>query len=173
MWIGQHLEIQPPILCLVTEGPRDHFEDAGKEDIFGLHRNRPRFDLGKIQNVADQVQQVSPRAMNRSGEFNLLGGEVLVRVVAELLAKNENAVQGLAQFPGSCVPPRRSARRAAGLFAPTAHWSAAILFAGFEARWPVAGIASAILRSASLPQCCSAGCRCSPLAAPETPDAKW
>ncbi len=100
MWVGDHLEIQPPILCLVTEGPRDHFEDAGKEDIFGLHRNRPRFDLGKIQNVADQVQQVSPRAMNRSGEFNLLGCKVLVRVVAELLAKNENAVQRRAQLMG-------------------------------------------------------------------------
>ena len=52
----------------------------------------------KIENVADQVQQVGARAMNRAGELDLFRSQVAVGVVGELLAENQNAVQRRAQL---------------------------------------------------------------------------
>ena len=63
-----------------------------------LHRNRSGFDLRKIENVADQVQQVGAGAVDRAGEFDLLRRQVAVGVVAELLAEDENAVERRAQL---------------------------------------------------------------------------
>ena len=82
----------------VTERAADHFEQAGEEDFFGFDADRARFDLRKIENVADQVEKVGAGPVNRAREFDLLRREVAVRVVGELLAENENAVQRRAQL---------------------------------------------------------------------------
>jgi hypothetical protein len=67
---------QPPVFRLVAERPRDHFEQAGEEDFLGFHRDRAGFDLRKIENVADQVQQVGSGAVNGSGKLDLLGRQI-------------------------------------------------------------------------------------------------
>ena len=82
----------------MAERPRDHFEQAGEEDFLGFHRNGAGFDLRKVENVADQVQQVGAGAVNRARELDLLGRQVAVGVVAELLAQHENAVERRAQL---------------------------------------------------------------------------
>ena len=43
-----------------------------EEHFFRLDGNGSRFDLRKIENVADQVQQVGAGAVNGAGEFDLL-----------------------------------------------------------------------------------------------------
>ena len=63
-----------------------------------LDRDRAGFDLGEIENVADQVEQVGAGAVNGAGKFDLLRGEVVIGVLAELLAQHQNAVQRRAQL---------------------------------------------------------------------------
>ena len=98
MRIGLDLEGQLPVLRLMAERPRDHLEQAAEEDFFGLDGNRAGLDLREIENVADQVQQVRAGAVNGARELHLLGGQIAVRIVAELLAQHQNAVQRRAQL---------------------------------------------------------------------------
>src|SRR5690348_11680838 len=98
--VGLNFEREAPIFGFVPEGTRRHFEQAGEEDFLRLHGNSARLDFGEVENVADQVQQVGARAMNRAREFHLLGGQVAVEVFAELLAEDQDAVEGCAQFVG-------------------------------------------------------------------------
>ena len=90
--IGVHLEAQPPAFRLVAEGAGHHVEQAGEEDLLGIHRDRARFDLREIENVADQVQQIGPGAVNGARELYLPRSQVAVRVVGELLAQHQDAV---------------------------------------------------------------------------------
>ena len=98
MRIGLHLEIEAPILRLVTEWTLHHVEQIGNEDFFRFHRNRSRLDLRQIENVGDQVEQVRSRAMNGARELHLLRRQVAIRIVAELLAQHQNTVERRAQF---------------------------------------------------------------------------
>ncbi len=91
--VGLDLETQSSVLRLVAEWTSNHIQQAGKEDFFRLHRNGAGLDLREIQNVRDQIQQVRSGSVNRAREFHLLGGQVAVRIVGELLPQNENAVQ--------------------------------------------------------------------------------
>ncbi len=92
------LEDELAVLRLVPERPRHHVEQAGEEDLFRFDRDRARFDLREIENVADQVQQVGAGAVNGAGELDLLRREIAVRVVGELLAEHQNAVERRAQL---------------------------------------------------------------------------
>ena len=58
----------------------------------------PELDLGEIENVADQVQEVGAGAMDGAGELDLSRREVAVRIVGELLAQDEDAVERRAQL---------------------------------------------------------------------------
>ena len=66
--------------------------------LFRLHGDRAGFDLGQVQNVVDQIQQVRAGAVNILGEFHLLLRQIPGRVVAELLAEDQDAVQRRAQL---------------------------------------------------------------------------
>ena len=93
-----HFEIEAPVLRFVAERTSDHVQQAREEHFLRLHRNRAGFDLREVQNVGDQVQQVRSGAVNRAREFHLLGRQIAVGVVRELLAQNQNAVERRAQF---------------------------------------------------------------------------
>src|SRR5690606_23939642 len=92
---GISLDVEPQLLVLrfVPEWARHHVHQAGEEYLLCLHGNGSGFNLRKIEDVADQVQQVGSCPVNRSGELNLLAGQVALRVVRELLPKHEDAVQ--------------------------------------------------------------------------------
>ena len=98
MRIGLHLERQPAVLRLVTERTSNHLQQVGEEYFLRLDRYRSRFDLREIENVADQVQQVRSGAVNRAGELNLLRRQVVIGVLAELLAQHKNRVQRSSQL---------------------------------------------------------------------------
>jgi hypothetical protein len=76
-----NFEADPAIFRLVAERPRHHFQQAGEEDFFRFHRHRAGFDLGQVQNVADEVEQVRAGAVDGAGEFDLLGRQVAVGIV--------------------------------------------------------------------------------------------
>ena len=59
-------------LRLVPERPRDHVEQVGEEDLLGVDRDGAGFDLGQIENVADEVEQVGAGAVDGAGELDLL-----------------------------------------------------------------------------------------------------
>ena len=76
-----------PIFRFVAERPSDGFQQVGGEDFLGFHGHRAGLDLRKVENVADQVQQVGAGAVNGAGEFDLLVGQVAVGVLGQLLAR--------------------------------------------------------------------------------------
>src|SRR6202158_4225196 len=98
--IGFHFESEMPILGFVTEWTFHHVQQTGEEYFLCLYRDCSRFDLGQIQNVSDEVQQVCPGTMNRPGKFNLLGQQVTIRVFTKLLAQDQDAVEWRAQLMG-------------------------------------------------------------------------
>ena len=79
-------------------GRDDRLDQVGEVDLLRIDRDRSRFDLGQIEDVADEVHEVGARAMDGARELHLLVGQVAVGVVAELLAQNEDAVERRAQL---------------------------------------------------------------------------
>ena len=57
--IGEvHVERQVLCLCDVAEVAADGFAQGGERNILDIDGDSAGFDLGEIQNVVDQVQQV-------------------------------------------------------------------------------------------------------------------
>ena len=92
------LERQLPVLGLVPERTRHHVEQVGEEDLLRIDRHRAGLDLRQVEDVADQVEQVGAGAVDGARELDLLGREIAIRVVAELLAEDQDAVQRRAQL---------------------------------------------------------------------------
>ena len=57
-----------------------------------------RLDLGQVEDVVDQLEQVGAGAVDRLGELHLLGGEVAVGVVGQQLGQDQQAVERRAQL---------------------------------------------------------------------------
>ena len=72
--VDLHVEGQPPAVGLVAERPSHHVQEIGEENLLGIHGDGARFDLREVEDVADQIQQVGPGAVNRAGELDLLAG---------------------------------------------------------------------------------------------------
>ncbi len=92
------LERQLPRFRLVAERPRHHVEQVGEEHLLGIDRDRAGFDLGQVENVADEVEQIGAGAVDGAGEFDLLAGEIAFRIVGELLAEDQDRVERRAQL---------------------------------------------------------------------------
>ena len=96
--IDLDVEGQLPIVGLVPERPGDGVDQVGDEHLLCVHRDGAGLDLRQVENVADQVQQVGAGAVDGARELDLLRREVAVRVVAELLAEDQDRVQRRAQL---------------------------------------------------------------------------
>ena len=59
-----------------------------------------RLDLGEVQDVVDQGQQLLAARLDDVRELDLLGREVPLRVVAQLLRQDQQAVERRAEFVG-------------------------------------------------------------------------
>jgi hypothetical protein len=82
----------------VPERARDHVEQVGERDLLGVHCDGAGLDLGQVENVADQVQQIGAGAVDGAGELDLLTREVAIRVVGELLPQDQDRVERRAQL---------------------------------------------------------------------------
>ena len=92
------VERQLAVFGFVPERARHGVEQVGEEDFLGIDRNGAGLDLGQVENVADQVEQVGAGAVNGAGELDLLGRQVAVGVLGQLLAQDQDRVQRRAQL---------------------------------------------------------------------------
>src|SRR6185312_294144 len=123
-----HREPELAAFGFVGEAALDRAAQIGELDLLALHGDRARLDLGEIQDVADEIQKVGAGGVYGPREFDLALAQVLVRVVGQLLAEDQDAVERRAQLVrhvgqelGLVARGRRELRRlfldgAAGVF---------------------------------------------------------
>src|SRR3984885_7949087 len=98
--IGTDFKTELSIFGFVTEGPSHHVEETGKEYFLGIDGNGSGFNFRKVENVADEVQQVRACAVDGASELDLLRRQVPIGVFAELLAEDQHAIERRAKFVG-------------------------------------------------------------------------
>src|SRR5436305_1889950 len=98
MRIDIDIEGELPRLCIVPELTRRSVHEIGEVDLLRFDGDGAGLDLREVQNVTDEVEQIGACAMNCAGEFDLLWAEISVRVLAQLLTEDQNAVQRCAQL---------------------------------------------------------------------------
>ena len=76
-----------------AERALDVFPQLAERVLADLDRHRPRLDLGHVEDVVDQREQVGARRVDRLGELLLLGRQVPVGVVREHLGEDQQAVE--------------------------------------------------------------------------------
>ncbi len=67
------VERQLAVFGLVPERASHGFQKIGCENFLCIHGHGARFDLGQVEDVADQIEQVGAGAMNGSRKLDLLG----------------------------------------------------------------------------------------------------
>src|SRR6185312_11117123 len=93
-----HFESQATPFRLVPEGTGNRFEETVEGDLLGVDRDCSRFDFREVEDVADEVQEISSGAVDRARKLDLLVRQIAIGIVAQLLAKNEDAVERRSQF---------------------------------------------------------------------------
>ena len=63
-----------------------------------VHHHRAGLDLRQVEDVVDEHQQVVARRVDRLGELDLLAAQVALRVLAQLVGQDQQAVQRRAQL---------------------------------------------------------------------------
>src|ERR1700691_5037337 len=84
----------------MAERTTDHVEETCEKDFLGFDGDGSGFDLGKVQDVADEIQEVRTCSVNRARTLDLLAGEIPIRVVSQLLAQDQNAVERRPELMG-------------------------------------------------------------------------
>src|SRR6516162_6860190 len=93
-----NLKAETPIFGFMAERSGHHLQQTGKEHFFGFDRDGSRLNLREVKNIADQIQQVRARSMNGARVLDLLWRQIVITVVAKLLAENQDAVQRRSQL---------------------------------------------------------------------------
>src|SRR4051812_36661618 len=83
---------------LVTEITIDHFTQVCEMQILDLDRYRTGLNLGQIENVADEIEQVRACSMNSLAVLFLPRREIAVRILSQLLTEDQNAVERCTQL---------------------------------------------------------------------------
>ena len=91
--VGYDFECEPPVVSFVSEWPRHHFYQAVEEHLFGFHGYSAGLNFRQVENIADQVQKIRPGAVDSARELDLPAAEVSVRILRQLLAKNQDTVE--------------------------------------------------------------------------------
>ena len=104
----------------MAEWARDAIEQVGDGHFFVVDRDRAGFDLGEIEDIADEIEQIGAGAVDGAGELHLFVRQIAARIFAELLTQNEDAVERRPQFVRHVCKELglefRSERQLAGLF---------------------------------------------------------
>ena len=91
-------ELQLPGVGDVPEGALDIIPQIAESDFCHIDHHRAGFDLGQVENVVDQGEEIIARGMNGPGKFHLFFGQVPVFVPGKLIGQDEQAVEGSAQL---------------------------------------------------------------------------
>ena len=96
--VNVQVERKVAVLRLVEEGALHGIQQGLELNVLGIHGDRSRFDLGKVENVTNQIEKVGAGAVDGAGKLHLLGQQIAVGIFAQLLAEDEDAVQGCPQL---------------------------------------------------------------------------
>ena len=91
-------EVQPLVLRDRAEGPLHVLPQLREGHVAGIDGHGAGLDLGHVEDVGDQRQQVRARGVDALGVLDLLRREVAPGVVRERLGQQQQAVQGRAQL---------------------------------------------------------------------------
>ena len=101
-WDGRAVDLDSELETLLLgdrpEGAIDVIAHVGERDVLDVDVHAPGLDLGEIEDVVDQRQQVAACAVDRPRELDLLAAEVAGRVLAEKLRQDQQRVQRRAQL---------------------------------------------------------------------------
>jgi len=95
-----HLEAQFAVHCQRLEHATQAIHQALDAGVFRAHFQLAGFDLGNIQDVVDQVEQVIAGRIDRLGKLDLLGAEVFLRVIRQQFGQDQRTVERCAQLMG-------------------------------------------------------------------------
>src|SRR5207248_2002894 len=93
-------EFQVAGLGDVPEGAIDEVVQVVQAQFARLDDYRARLDLGQVENVVDERQQIVARRMDRLGEVHLFARQVPLGVSAKLVGENQQTVEGGPQLVG-------------------------------------------------------------------------
>ena len=93
-----HAKIQRLVFGHVAEGPLHIGLQLRKAQLGNIKRDGAGLDLGQVEDVVDEGEQVVARSVNGLGELDLLGQEIAFAVGGELLGQDEQTVQRRAQL---------------------------------------------------------------------------
>ena len=96
--IHMSFERQLPVFRFVPEWPRHHVDEVGEEHLLSVHGDSAGFDLGQVEDIADQIKQVGAGAMDRAGKLDLLRAQIAFRVVGKLLTQDQDGIERRAQL---------------------------------------------------------------------------
>jgi len=80
------------------KSPFQRIKQFANGDVFGREFELAGFNLGNIENVVDQVEQVIAGRINGLRELDLLFVEIALGVIRQQLGQDERAVKGRAQL---------------------------------------------------------------------------
>ena len=80
------------------EAGLERIDQSGKRDLFRHQFELAGFDLGNVQDVIDQVQQVIARRMDRLGKPHLFVAQVAFRILGQQPGQDQRTVQRRAQL---------------------------------------------------------------------------
>ncbi len=66
------LKVRPRFSASCRKRASDGFQQVRGQDFLGVDRDGAGLDLGEVENVADQIEQVGAGAVDGTGELDLL-----------------------------------------------------------------------------------------------------
>ena len=129
-------ELQRARFRFVAEVALDRLLQMREQQVLGFDGDRARLDLRQVENVADEIEQVGARPVNRLRELDLPRRQVAVRILGELLTQDQDAVQRRTQLVRHVreefrLVPRRE-REFGGLFLQRAACQLDLLILAFH-----------------------------------------
>ena len=77
----------------LPEGPLHMLLEAGQRHVADLDRDRAGLDLGQVEDVVDQVEQIGAGAVDRARELGLFLVEIALLVVGQQLRQDQQRVE--------------------------------------------------------------------------------
>ena len=80
------------------EGAVDVIAQIGQADFARFNGHGAGLDLGQVENIADERQQIGPGGIDSFGKLDLLGIQVALRILRQHPGQNEEIVQRCPQL---------------------------------------------------------------------------
>src|SRR5690606_28508169 len=92
------LEVKRLFHCLGHEQAFQPLNHSRQDQYFGIHVELAGLDLGDVEDVVDQGEQVVTRRIDGTRELHLIAAEITFGVVRQQFGENQRAVKRRAQL---------------------------------------------------------------------------